>query len=508
DSGSENEDDWEEMGDEEQENSTICLFCEESFRNADNIWNHCVTRHGVDILKITRMHRLDFYGCIKLVNFIRKMRPPPESLKSLTPPVPWESDEFLRPVLPNDGLLQYDFDDDSDVEVDRSMGERISQEAGSIPYSQYLELKQRLQHLENRAHCAEANLARAVEDIHHLRSVAQGVFLEGQEGNDRSRTAGSNDGEDESYFSSYAHFGIHEEMLKDKTRTESYRDFILNNPTVFKDKVTMILDLAHAQTFCTRAGPKRSTPGKFAYIRHFQRIGINAKEFEKTLIHFKSDMSEVSIVSDEVSLFFLSPYEVFQLLTDKRKKTKYYSTIPRDYKEDREGIPHIHQQNGGRRGERFCYSFCRRKRLQRDFCESCVSETEIKKGSPFLSFIELTNLDVTSCKQNDLQFKSPFSIEVKKDSQCSAFVAYFDIFFEKNCDEKVNFSTSPSHPPTHWKQTVFYLEHPINVIQGQILEGFLACTKNSKDPRSLDISIEVTDASSQKKLCQQSYLLQ
>ena len=48
------------------------------------------------------------------------------------------------------------------------------------------------------------------------------------------------------------------------------------------------------------------------------------------------------------------------------------------------------EQNGGRRGERFCYSFCRRKRLQRDFCESCVSETEIKKESPFLSCIELT----------------------------------------------------------------------------------------------------------------------
>ena len=26
---------------------------------------------------------------------------------------------------------------------------------------------------------------------------------------------------------------------QDKTRTESYRDFILNNPTVFKDKVTV-----------------------------------------------------------------------------------------------------------------------------------------------------------------------------------------------------------------------------------------------------------------------------
>ena len=34
------------------------------------------------------------------------------------------------------------------------------------------------------------------------------------------------------------------------------------------------------------AVPKKSTPGKFAYFRYFQQIGINATTFEKTLIHF------------------------------------------------------------------------------------------------------------------------------------------------------------------------------------------------------------------------------
>ena len=38
-------------------------------------------------------------------------------------------------------------------------------------------------------------------------------------------------------------------------------------------------------------GPKKSAPGKFTYIRHFQRIGINVKKFEKTLIHFKVTFS-------------------------------------------------------------------------------------------------------------------------------------------------------------------------------------------------------------------------
>ena len=43
--------------------------------------------------------------------------------------------------------------------------------------------------------------------------------------------------DDQAYFDSYAHYGIHEEMLKDKVRTESYRDFIYDNRHIFKNKV-------------------------------------------------------------------------------------------------------------------------------------------------------------------------------------------------------------------------------------------------------------------------------
>jgi hypothetical protein len=39
------------------------------------------------------------------------------------------------------------------------------------------------------------------------------------------------------YFDSYAHFGIHEEMLKDEVRTKSYMNSIIKNPHLFKDKV-------------------------------------------------------------------------------------------------------------------------------------------------------------------------------------------------------------------------------------------------------------------------------
>lgn len=39
------------------------------------------------------------------------------------------------------------------------------------------------------------------------------------------------------YFDSYAHFGIHEEMLKDEVRTVTYRNSMYHNKHLFKVNV-------------------------------------------------------------------------------------------------------------------------------------------------------------------------------------------------------------------------------------------------------------------------------
>ena len=41
------------------------------------------------------------------------------------------------------------------------------------------------------------------------------------------------------YFYSYSHYGIHEEMIKDKVRTESYMNAMIQNPQVFSGKVVL-----------------------------------------------------------------------------------------------------------------------------------------------------------------------------------------------------------------------------------------------------------------------------
>lgn len=61
------------------------------------------------------------------------------------------------------------------------------------------------------------------------------------------------------YFDSYAHFGIHEEMLKDEVRTLTYRNSMFHNRHLFKDKV--VLDVGSGTgilcMFAAKAGARK-----------------------------------------------------------------------------------------------------------------------------------------------------------------------------------------------------------------------------------------------------------
>jgi 2-polyprenyl-3-methyl-5-hydroxy-6-metoxy-1,4-benzoquinol methylase len=60
------------------------------------------------------------------------------------------------------------------------------------------------------------------------------------------------------YFESYSHFGIHEDMLKDKVRTKAYENAITQNPALFKDKIVLDIGCGTGilSMFAARAGAK------------------------------------------------------------------------------------------------------------------------------------------------------------------------------------------------------------------------------------------------------------
>ncbi|KAH9289411.1 hypothetical protein KI387_033528, partial [Taxus chinensis] len=69
----------------------------------------------------------------------------------------------------------------------------------------------------------------------------------------------SNSENDALYFGSYAHVGIHEEMLKDRVRTETYRAAILHHRSIIQGKVVVDVGCGTAilAIFCALAGARK-----------------------------------------------------------------------------------------------------------------------------------------------------------------------------------------------------------------------------------------------------------
>jgi predicted RNA methylase len=73
------------------------------------------------------------------------------------------------------------------------------------------------------------------------------------------------------YYGSYSHFNIHEEMIRDKARTEAYKKAIEQNKHLFKDKT--VLDIGTGtgilSLFAAQCGAKKVYAVDNADIAYF-----------------------------------------------------------------------------------------------------------------------------------------------------------------------------------------------------------------------------------------------
>ena len=99
---------------------------------------------------------------------------------------------------------------------------------------------------------------------------------------------------------------------------------------------------------------------------------------------------------------------------------------------------------------------------------------------------KILDLDLVRMKKEDVNFATSYTLKMNQNSQASAIVAWFDCIFE-DLNKKVTLSTSPFKPYTHWKNTIFYLDQPILVKQGEKLQGSVAVRQSKENYRELDV---------------------
>ena len=97
------------------------------------------------------------------------------------------------------------------------------------------------------------------------------------------------------YFDSYSHYYIHEEMLKDTVRTNSYQRAILQNHKFFANKV--VLDVGCGTgilaIFAVRAGAKHVYGVEFAEVALYAREIVERAGYGEKITVVKGKVEEL-----------------------------------------------------------------------------------------------------------------------------------------------------------------------------------------------------------------------
>jgi len=301
------------------------------------------------------------------------------------------------------------------------------------------------------------------------------------------------------YFDSYAHFGIHEEMLKDEVRTLTYRNSMYHNKHLFKDKIVLDVGCGTGilSMFAAKAGAKHvyGVDMSGIVVQAQKIVSTNGLADKVTIIRGKIEeialpVEKVDVIISEwmgYCLFYESMLDSVLYARDKwlapdglmfpDRATMYICAIEdRQYKDDK--INWWDDVYG------FDMSCIRSVALQEPLVD--VVDRNRVVTSPAL----IKEIDIQTCTKDDIPFDSPFTLQIKRNDYAQALVTFFNIEFTK-CHKRIGFSTAPEAPYTHWKQTVFYLGDCITAKKGEEIYGVFRMKPNTRNKRDMDFEIDV-----------------
>ncbi|XP_067387124.1 protein arginine N-methyltransferase 8 isoform X2 [Emydura macquarii macquarii] len=252
------------------------------------------------------------------------------------------------------------------------------------------------------------------------------------------------------YFDSYAHFGIHEEMLKDEVRTLTYRNSMYHNKHVFKDKI--VLDVGSGtgilSMFAAKAGAKKVYGIECSSISDYSEKIIKANHLDNIITIFKGKVEEVELPVDKVDII-ISEWMGYCLFYESMLNTVIFA---RDKWLKPGGLMFPDRAA--------LYMVAIEDRQYKDFKihwwenvygfdMTCIRDVAMKE--PLVDIVDpkqvVTNaclikeVDIYTVKTEELAFTSAFCLQIQRNDYIHALVTYFNIEFTK-CHKKMGFSTA------------------------------------------------------------------
>ncbi len=403
----------------------------------------------------------------------------------------FDDEKYLKPVLQDDALL-YSLDDvfEDDDNNKASEVDQLREQLSALQ-SQFAAYREQVQN---------AMLDRLDTTGDDDKSV-EGSLQKQPTKSDAAADAADTDKDkyDQGYFSSYSYNSIHETMIKDRVRTDAYRDFIYDHKDLFQGKVVLDVGCGTGilSMFCARAGAKLVVAVDNSDIIDKARENVFRNGLQDQIKCLRGKVEEVVLPVEKVDII-VSEWMGYCLLYESMLDSVIYA---RDRYLAADGLmvpshatlriaPLADSDLKASHIDfwRDVYGFDMTAMLERAHEEVVVrvlDQDELTSNN-LGSDVPFLELDLHTTRVEDLTFTKPFTVTWKKDDKnandeekerkktLEGFVVWFDIIFGTSrtvlsgmtaaeAREKkglVTFSTGPYSPATHLQQGIFLIENP------------------------------------------------
>ncbi|XP_046399686.1 probable protein arginine N-methyltransferase 6.2 isoform X2 [Ischnura elegans] len=285
--------------------------------------------------------------------------------------------------------------------------------------------------------------------------------------------------EHEKYFSSYEDIQVHRVMLSDKRRLDAYRDAILSSEGAFRGKVVMDVGAGTGilSMYCARAGAMKVYAVEASNLAPLASEVIKENEYSGVIQVLHQRVEDVCLPGDEKVDVIVSEWMGFYLLHESMLDSVIFArdkflkrggklfperavlyaapcsspkSLVAEMQKDKEFWADV---SGFKMNSIF--RVISEERLKTPEVSTCVLESDLLSSGTELFSLDLCK--VTAAELDLLEAKKFVSVDCnggesgEVSTDYSGLCLWFDVHFPVN---DIVLSTSPLHPPTHWKQTL------------------------------------------------------
>lgn len=341
---------------------------------------------------------------------------------------------------------------------------------------------------------------------------------------------------DVAYFQSYSHLGIHEEMIKDHVRTDTYRNAIFHHQHLIAGKVVVDVGCGTGilSIFCAQAGAKRVYAVDASDIAVQANEVVNANNLSDIVkvLHGRVEDVEIEeevdvIISEWMGYMLLYESMLGSVLTARDRwlkpgglilpshATLYMAPVtnPDRYSQSIEFWRDVYGINMSAMVPLAKQCAFEEPSVETISGENVLTWPQVVKQVDCYT-VTLTELETVATK---------FRLQSMMRAPLHGFAFWFDVEFggpanlltnngtpsddktiNRNCEnggqrkrrtnpsEGLILSTAPENPPTHWQQALIYFYEPIEVEQDQLIEGSVTLTQSKENRRFMNIHLEYT----------------